>query len=137
MDISQYPKYIRDRVTIETVAYGGTCAASSSMTYHITCNEYTLHHEMGHAAAKIMGIEHELGMLIWDTPGCDVITNDNFFCYGAQRRKWHDSRRAVVEYAADAIRAYVLNVPQLPAEVRELIEAHWTKVSQYYENTGD
>ena len=121
MDISMYPRMVQDRVMIKEVAYGGTCKPAISYTYEIEASEYTLHHEMGHATAKILGIEQELAQMVWTTPGSEAVTNDNIFCYGAQERQRGDARKARAEYAADAIQAYILGQP-LPAHIREYIE---------------
>ena len=127
MDISKYPQVIQDRVTIKQVAYGGTCKPATSYAYEIEASEWTLHHEMGHATAKILGIEQELAEMVWNLPGSERVTNDNIFCYGAQEQQRGNCRKARAEYAADAIQAYMLNWPELPKKVKEYIQY---KISQ-------
>lgn len=127
MNISQYPREIQDRVAIRRCAYGGSCKPVTSLTYEVRCNEYTLHHEMGHAAAKILGIEVQLAQMVWDLPGSETLTNDNIFNYGAQDRQRGDFRKARAEYAADAIRAYVLDCPELPKHIRNFIKSAFDK----------
>jgi hypothetical protein len=123
-----YPKIVIDRTTVEidNLSFGGTCEPSTSYTYHIKCNKWNLHHEMGHATAKILGIEQALGQMVWDTLGSEVTTNDNCFCYGAQCRERGDKRRAIAEYAADAIAAYI-QCKRLPDNIRQFIDRAFRK----------
>ena len=124
MGIQKWPAIIRDRVTISECAFGGTCEPSTSYTYHITANQFTIDHELGHAAAKILRIEQALGELVWNTLGTDRVTNDNLFCYGAQCRARGKNRQAIVEYAADALAAYV-NGQALPVQIARYIQVQW------------
>ena len=126
MDIQKWPTIIRDRVTISECTYGGTCEPSTSLTYHITADQCTIDHELGHAAAKILGIEQALGTLVWDTLGTDRVTNDNPFCYGAQCRERGHNRQAIAEYAADALAAYV-NGQALPVQIARYIQVQWPR----------
>jgi hypothetical protein len=73
---------------------------------------------LGHAAAKIMGIEQELGELIFETiPGALSETNENIFCYDAQMIAKGDRAHGIREFAADAIRGYLEDDPDLLASI--------------------
>jgi len=103
MDTSRYPKEILDRVEIHEQAYGGHCEIRAYGKIQVFASRHTLHHEMGHVIAHLMGIEQELGQRVWDTLGSEILTNDNPYCYGAQCRAAGNREQAIAEYAADAI----------------------------------
>jgi len=106
MDTSRYPKEITDRIEIHHQAYGGHCEIRAYGKIQVFANESNIHHEMGHAIAHLLGIEQKLGQRVWDTPGSEILTNDNPYCYGAQCRAAGNREQAIAEYAADAIAAH-------------------------------
>lgn len=122
-DISVFPELVRfNTALIREDTYTAYCEQWSSggatVHYHFVADyDSSFWHEMGHATAHILGIEEELGRLVMKQPNAQSETNENPFCYGAQRLARHDFHTALAEYAADAIRMYYLEPDELPAPV--------------------
>lgn len=118
--VNEYPYPVRAAVTVQQSGSMGWCQYNGwGATVDIGSygSLYTYRHEMGHATARIMRIERELGELAMAQPGAKSETNDNIFCYGAQRLARFDYETAIAEYAADAINYYYYDREQLPRAV--------------------
>jgi len=125
-DLTHYPEAVQRRThLVKEEVYGGFCRMSLGQAEVHYCYPHTFFHEMGHAAAYLLGIEKELGLLVMQQPGAQSETNENLFCYGAQRLAVHEFDRAIAEYAADAINYYVTEPEILPTVVRDFITEHW------------
>jgi hypothetical protein len=124
-DLSKYPKTVQLNTIIKmTEGFGGSAELGMGRVI-VTANKYNFAHEMGHAAAHILGIENTLGEMVRNTPGSQKTTAENIFCYGAQCDERGQYSKAIAEYAADAIQAYTENWIELPANIRNYIAANW------------
>ena len=122
-DLSKYPAKVQAFVTVvDDGPYLGWC---TQLGYKTIVTTASFEHEMGHAVAKILGIETELGEMVMNSPNAKSTTNENIFCYGAQRLEAGEYNTAISEYAADAIRAYTENWPELPEDIRQWIAKKW------------
>lgn len=120
VDLSNYPTRVQAlTVVVNDGPYFGWC---SMRGYQAIVTTTSFSHEMGHATVKLLGIEKELGKMVMASPNAKSETNENIFCYGAQRLAAGDYNTAIEEYAADAIRAYTENWAELPQNIKEYIE---------------
>jgi len=117
-----YPSKVQALTSVRE-CYSGECLYNG-LTAIVTTGAFL--HEMGHATAHILGIESELGWLVWNTKGSEIVTNDNIFCYGAQRREKGFEKVALAEYAADAIQAYVAGWEELPLAIKKYLDSKWS-----------
>lgn len=117
--LQKYPKLVQMCVEIVDAGYAGYCTRKG-YKYEVTVGQYE--HEMGHAVAKILGIEQELGNMVALLPGADSVTNENPYCYPAQYLAKGDTETAVREYAAEAIRNYYDN-SELPEAIKGYIKS--------------
>lgn len=126
--LDQYPLSIISRTTIRAdyswSAYARLYPGWAEIHY-CSYNGYGFYHEMGHASAHLLGIEQELGRLVMACPNAKTETNDNIFCYGAQRLALHEYDRAIAEYAAVAIEYFITDPDALPSNIRAFIIEHW------------
>lgn len=116
--MDRYPKAVQWCTRLQQDAGMGW---SEGVTVNIRWAQATFEHEMGHACANILRIEKELGALAMAQPGAQAQTNENIFCYGAQRLARGEYETALAEYAADAIAWYYRDrergTSELPAPV--------------------
>lgn len=117
--LQNYPKLVQMCVEIVDMGYAGYCTRKG-YKYEVTVGQYE--HEMGHATAKIFGIEQELGEMVAMLPNADSPTNENPYCYPAQYLAKGDKETAIREYAAEAIRNYYEGA-ELPEAIREYIKS--------------
>lgn len=121
--LAEYPKLVQMCVEIVDQGYCGTCTRKG-YKYEVTTASFE--HEMGHATAKILGIEQELGEMVAALPNATSITNENPYCYPAQHLAGlaghNDRKTAMGEYAAEAIRNYTEGA-ELPEDIREYIRS--------------
>ncbi len=122
INLSEYPLIVQQLVTVVNDGpYLGWCYKRG---YQVIVTTASFEHEMGHATAKLLEIEEELGQMAMNSTNAKSVTNENIFCYGAQRLEAGDNS-AIEEYAADAIRAYTEKWPELPQNIKEYIESKW------------
>src|SRR5579863_4104374 len=125
-DLSQYPEVVQYRTTLYPevgwIAFADLSLGRAEVHYHGDTG-YGFSHEMGHAAAYILGIEGALALLVMKQPGAQNPRNENIFCYGAQQLEVHDWDRAMAEYAATAIQYYTDAPGELPRPVFEFIRS--------------
>ncbi len=123
VDLSNYPAKVQTlTIVVDDGPYLGWCHLNG---YQAVVTAASFEHEMGHATAKLLGIEEELGKMAMTSPNAKSETNENIFCYGAQRLAAGQYKIALEEYAADAIRAYTEHWPELPQSIKDYIESKW------------
>lgn len=123
VDLSNYPAKVQSlTLVVDDGPYLGWCHVNG---YQAIVTTASFEHEMGHATAKLLGIEKELGEMVMASHNAKSETNENIFCYGAQRLAAGHYEIALAEYAADAIRAYTEDWPELPQNIKDYIASKW------------
>lgn len=120
--LNNYP----ERVKLGTRLFTGSgqCNYSGYMArIQIGFWKGTFEHEMGHATAYLMGINEELGKMVMAEPGAKIETNDNPFCYAAQRLARGEYDTAIAEYSADAIKHYYRGEYVFSPMIREYLDS--------------
>ena len=123
--LNSYPEIVRLNVRVHPIRqYGGftRCLNGQADVHYCVGVEWTFYHQMGHAAAYILGIERTLGTLVMMQPGYQALTEDNPYSGGAQNLYCGHYDDALADYAAEALAIYIAKPNELHPILRIFID---------------